>query len=230
MPLTKEPLTKSIGERIRSRREQGGWSQRKLAEKVGTSQTTVSAWEHGSIPSWRNLKALSMVLEVSREWLRTGQGTQRGRSPDFLEDSIFNAAYVLFEETYRDLGINLPLEIKCQASKIFFQDAMDIGPQCVTRERAEAILRIASPKILSTREEEPRPSGAGNGEVSGVPEGASTTNPIRKARLDAGMLQKDLASALNIDQASLSSMEREGHQPSQHSIDRVLAAIHSLKG
>ena len=48
---------------LRKWREQKGWSQKKFAEKIGISQSTVSRWERGNrpIPLWleRFLQVLS---------------------------------------------------------------------------------------------------------------------------------------------------------------------------
>jgi DNA-binding XRE family transcriptional regulator len=54
-------------------------------------------------------------------------------------------------------------------------------------------------------------------------------NPIRKARLNAGIRQEDLATALKVSQPALSKMEREGHQPRPANLDRALAAIQALR-
>jgi hypothetical protein len=109
-----------------------------------------------------------MVLEVSLDWLRTGQGDRSGHSSNFLEDPNFKAAFILFEDTYRDLGMNLSPEAKYRASKFFCKDAIALGPTPITRERAEAILRIASPELSRGKEEEHCPHRAGNVESSGV--------------------------------------------------------------
>jgi ribosome-binding protein aMBF1 (putative translation factor) len=55
-------------------------------------------------------------------------------------------------------------------------------------------------------------------------------NPIRKARLDAGILQETLAAALKISQPALSKLEREGHHPRPSTLDRVQSVLTVLKG
>ncbi len=54
-------------------------------------------------------------------------------------------------------------------------------------------------------------------------------NPIRKARLEAGIRQEDLARTLKISQPALSKMEREGHRPRPSSIERALAGLGALE-
>lgn len=52
-----------IGGNIRLRRKAKGWTQRKLAEVVGTTSNQVAVWERGEArPSDRNLEALSREL------------------------------------------------------------------------------------------------------------------------------------------------------------------------
>lgn len=57
---------------------------------------------------------------------------------------------------------------------------------------------------------------------------APILNPIRKARLKAGIRQEDLASSLGISQPALSKMEQEGHHSRPATIGKALAALKTL--
>jgi transcriptional regulator with XRE-family HTH domain len=51
---------------MRSRRQQMGFTQADIAEKLGVGQTAVSQWESGRVaPSMRNLMFLAGVLECN---------------------------------------------------------------------------------------------------------------------------------------------------------------------
>lgn len=54
-----------------------GTTQMELAAKVGVSQAAVSNWLNGTIPKGDQLWALATILDVSMEWLLTGEGTKR---------------------------------------------------------------------------------------------------------------------------------------------------------
>jgi DNA-binding XRE family transcriptional regulator len=57
---------------------------------------------------------------------------------------------------------------------------------------------------------------------------APILNPIRKARLKAGIRQEDLASALGISQPALSKLEQEGHHPRASTVSRAVAAVKAM--
>jgi len=60
----------TIGERIRTRREQLGWTQAKLAEMLNVKIGTVSGYERNyRVPDARMLQLLAGVLEVSSDYL-----------------------------------------------------------------------------------------------------------------------------------------------------------------
>ncbi len=61
--------------RLRSARIARGLTQRRLADAIGTTITTVSAWENGrSKPRFEDLSPLSHCLFVSLDWLICGTG------------------------------------------------------------------------------------------------------------------------------------------------------------
>jgi len=66
----------AIGTRIKQKREEAGLSQRELGERLGISSGAVGQWEIGRTPpTMENLDALCGVLDVSRDWLMTGEKT-----------------------------------------------------------------------------------------------------------------------------------------------------------
>lgn len=58
-----------IGERIRKYRRQKGWSQEKLGEIVGFSQSKISKIENGDWDSLRDLRLIARALGVPIEKL-----------------------------------------------------------------------------------------------------------------------------------------------------------------
>lgn len=59
-----------LGKRISFLRQEKGWSQMELAEKVGVSQRYVSTWETGkNMPHVETLMKLAQVFEVSVDFL-----------------------------------------------------------------------------------------------------------------------------------------------------------------
>ncbi len=63
----------SIGERIRTARKEGGFSQADLAGKVGVTQPAVANWESGvHDPRRLMLAKIAEALRVSPDWLASG--------------------------------------------------------------------------------------------------------------------------------------------------------------
>lgn len=69
----------SIGQRVRSVRDECGWSRAKLSRMTGISATAISDLELGLSKRSLSLHRLAEALSVRVEWLETGKG-QRGRS------------------------------------------------------------------------------------------------------------------------------------------------------
>jgi transcriptional regulator with XRE-family HTH domain len=61
----------TIGERIRKRRQELGWSQRALAQRVSTRQATIADLERGAQKetSTALIRRLAKVLGVTSDWL-----------------------------------------------------------------------------------------------------------------------------------------------------------------
>ena len=63
-------------ERITFARERAGLSQTELAKKIGITPQAIQNWEYGkSSPRLQRLKKLAEVLNVSEEWITTGNGS-----------------------------------------------------------------------------------------------------------------------------------------------------------
>lgn len=60
----------TLGEKIKEARKKAGLSQEQLSEKLGVSRSAVAKWETDSgIPDVENLKALSVLLNISIDYL-----------------------------------------------------------------------------------------------------------------------------------------------------------------
>lgn len=81
----------TLGDRIRVARRATGWSQAKLAARLGVTASAVGHWErpNGHQPSSENLIEIAKHLSIRVEWLAIGFGVMRqdGR-PDSEADSI----------------------------------------------------------------------------------------------------------------------------------------------
>jgi transcriptional regulator with XRE-family HTH domain len=67
----------SVGERIRSRRQELGWTQEQLAQKAGLSKGFLSDLENGKRSvSAENLLDIARVLGVSLDFLMTGEAAE----------------------------------------------------------------------------------------------------------------------------------------------------------
>lgn len=73
----------NIGRRIQQAREKTGISQTRLAELLGVTRSACSQWEsgNGTSPRRERLEQISRLLSVNYEWLATGRGAMRGRTP-----------------------------------------------------------------------------------------------------------------------------------------------------
>ena len=57
-----------VGTLIKKRRQELGWKQPELAERVGVSKTSVTKWETGRHYPGRYLGKLEAVLGISLDW------------------------------------------------------------------------------------------------------------------------------------------------------------------
>lgn len=137
---------KSVAERIRACREGLGLSQRDLALAIGTSQTSVSAWETGVVPRGASLKSLAEAFKVSIDWLRSGEGAEINES--FDKEGSFSTVFVMLDSIEKELGLSIDPNMKKEILWILYKDALQVGIQFITRERIESLLRIA-PKFTN---------------------------------------------------------------------------------
>jgi phage repressor protein C with HTH and peptisase S24 domain len=78
-----------IGERIRKRREELGWSQPQLAKKIGgITYQAIQAIEKGG--NTKHLNGIARALGVNPDWLETGEGSRdplsTGKPADFIDN------------------------------------------------------------------------------------------------------------------------------------------------
>jgi len=77
------------GQRIRNTRQIKGWTQMELARKVGISPNHLSAIELGTRrPSNCAFRVLANVLDVSLNWLETGEGNVTSIAPVTPKKSV----------------------------------------------------------------------------------------------------------------------------------------------
>ena len=84
---------KQAGEQIRARRQELGWTQRKLAQKAGISTGFLSDLENGkrSVGA-ENLLEIASALGVSMDLLMTGKASKDGMVKIALPDSLVRFA------------------------------------------------------------------------------------------------------------------------------------------
>lgn len=92
---------RSLGDRIRARRDAVGLTQEKLAAKCGVSRAAVAQWEAGvTRPSLDNLVKAAEALNVWLSWLTVGDQSLPG-APDLTAASAARGVPVL---DYRQAG------------------------------------------------------------------------------------------------------------------------------
>lgn len=70
---------KAIGKRIaQARLEAGGMSQRELAELIGVTERSVSAYEAGDVVPYRFLSKIEEALQRDKAWILYGDEAMRG--------------------------------------------------------------------------------------------------------------------------------------------------------
>lgn len=70
----------SIGSRIKESRCAIGWSQVRLADEAGVTQSSIGNIESGFRQRPRELVSIAKALQVSPEWLETGKGPRAERA------------------------------------------------------------------------------------------------------------------------------------------------------
>lgn len=75
------PHMSALGNRIRLEREARNWSQQDLADKSGTSQSTIAGLESGRAAATTKIIHIARALRVNPQWLETGTGNKEPSSP-----------------------------------------------------------------------------------------------------------------------------------------------------
>lgn len=72
-----------IGSRLKALREEGRWTQNQLAKAIGVSPGAISQLERGEVHSmaYPHLRAAARFLRCDMDWLATGEGSRKPRSP-----------------------------------------------------------------------------------------------------------------------------------------------------
>jgi DNA-binding XRE family transcriptional regulator len=89
-------VLEAVGERIRTRRERLGLTQRDVANGLQVSAQAVSKWERGeNAPDVGVLLALSRLLGVSLDWLLGGHAPsdEGGRPQEVFEATVLVAVF-----------------------------------------------------------------------------------------------------------------------------------------
>lgn len=72
-PKTIPMHLRTLGERLRYRRRQMGWTQEQLAVQAGTNQAVIQKIENGKSLRPRKIDEIASVLEVNPAWLMFGE-------------------------------------------------------------------------------------------------------------------------------------------------------------
>jgi len=85
-----------LGERLKRAREEKGISRKKLAQELHIDPKNIYEWEKGKVlPSSKYLAKLSKILNISLDWLLTGEG-EMNKSPMVIKET----AKIQTEEYY----------------------------------------------------------------------------------------------------------------------------------
>ena len=76
---------RTLGERLRYRRRQMGWTQEQLAAQAGTNQAVIQKIENGKSLRPRKIDEIASVLEVNPAWLMFGEEKAVALSDDARE-------------------------------------------------------------------------------------------------------------------------------------------------
>jgi transcriptional regulator with XRE-family HTH domain len=73
----------TLGQRMRSRRLEKGWTQEQLARRAGTNQAVIQKIENGKSLRPRKIDQIARELEVSPAWLMFGD-----KDPELAPDAV----------------------------------------------------------------------------------------------------------------------------------------------
>ncbi|KAF1367360.1 helix-turn-helix domain-containing protein [Yokenella regensburgei] len=76
----------TLGQRIRQRRKDIGWSQKELSKAAGVTNSSISLWEgDNTAPRGENLHKLSQALQCSPTWILFGDEDKTPGAPRQLD-------------------------------------------------------------------------------------------------------------------------------------------------
>lgn len=91
----------NFGERLKSLRENAGYTQKFVAEKIGVKNNTLSSYEAGKRqPDYLTLKKLSDLYEVSIDYIITGN--KNSQSPDEMWEEFLDPKTQIFFKDLKD--------------------------------------------------------------------------------------------------------------------------------
>jgi len=84
MTISRMPTLRlrTLGERLRYRRRQMGWTQEQLAAQAGTNQAVIQKIENGKSLRPRKIDEIAAVLQVNPAWLMFGEDKAEELSAD----------------------------------------------------------------------------------------------------------------------------------------------------
>ena len=140
-----------IADRIRLAREKKGLSVRLAAKTSGVSPAAWSAWEAGeSVPRGSNRMKVALALNISSEWLRTGEAEPPPRTSPPLPQDSYTALLVALGPFLRAvdgylalLHQQLPLDQRIGMAAALIARCHEIGlkdPETLSLEDLHAVL------------------------------------------------------------------------------------------
>lgn len=155
-------MQQQLADRIRMARRACGLSQSKIAGLLFVHRGTVGHWERGSghQPTSFNLQQLSVVMEVSYEWLATGRGAMQLSSEEVSAVRLDCFAQSEAEEQLL-LAFRMVPERRRLAVMDYAQSLMQQPLALVTKPAVAAPAPSASGLHSTLSFLKPRSSGAG---------------------------------------------------------------------
>ena len=126
-----------LGKRVESARVSLGWKQHELAEKMGVSQQAIQKIEDGRTKMPRDINKLATILDVSVEWLITGNQPEpivKTSEDKKITDSIISLMSFLTAEQQKD-AFEFIERLKIQNEKVFDE----LGSKMMTKKRNEQL-------------------------------------------------------------------------------------------
>ncbi|WP_260292210.1 helix-turn-helix domain-containing protein [Sedimenticola hydrogenitrophicus] len=74
----------NLGQRMRFRRQEKGWTQEQLAVRAGTNQAVIQKIENGKSLRPRKIDQIAAVLDVNPAWLMFGDELAASLPPDAM--------------------------------------------------------------------------------------------------------------------------------------------------